>query len=473
MWSHKKANKLLASLAADELSANQAAEVQAHLADCQKCRNDLHRLKSLLCHTDQLRELSAGAEAVDTATTALLKTINSQSSQTQFAKSETESIWRTIMKSRITKFAAAAAIIIGTVGLIGWLMPGDRHSGLAFADIVRPILTARTATCKMTMNIEGRPPVICEGMFMTPGHARISFPKDTMGGQIMICDEQEGKTLSLIPGLKKAFIMERKNIPDDRSQMDPFTQLREQIEEAQKLKGGSAEFLGEKEIDGQAAIGYRMKDTAADMDMTVWADPKTKLPIRVETSIPTGSLTAAPMKGIVSDFRFNVEIDKSLFSLEIPEGYTKTTMPPIDRSKTTEKDMLEMLRIWTDGMNGSFPSSLKGFFFMEYIKSQKEKIEAKGHKATEEDMLPMQQDMMKIARGALFARQMPAESDCHYVGKGVKLGEAEKPVFWYRPKDSPTYRVIYGDLSVRDVLPSELPAVPDTQPSKPIGNKKP
>jgi hypothetical protein len=44
-----------------------------------------------------------------------------------------------------------------------------------------------------------------------------------------------------------------------------------------------------------------------------------------------------------------------------------------------------------------------------------------------------------------------------YAGQGVKGGDAQKAVFWYGPKDSPTYRVIYGDFTVRDVPPGELP----------------
>ena len=48
-------------------------------------------------------------------------------------------------------------------------------------------------------------------------------------------------------------------------------------------------------------------------------------------------------------------------------------------------------------------------------------------------------------------------SDWYYAGNGVKLGEADKPVFWYQPRDSKTYRVIYGDMSVKDVSPQDLP----------------
>jgi hypothetical protein len=45
----------------------------------------------------------------------------------------------------------------------------------------------------------------------------------------------------------------------------------------------------------------------------------------------------------------------------------------------------------------------------------------------------------------------------HYAGNGVKLGDAETAIFWYLPEGSETYRVIYGDLSVKDVTPENLP----------------
>jgi len=39
----------------------------------------------------------------------------------------------------------------------------------------------------------------------------------------------------------------------------------------------------------------------------------------------------------------------------------------------------------------------------------------------------------------------------------VKLGEADKPVCWYRPIDAEQYRVVYGDLHIEDVDAENLP----------------
>ena len=47
-----------------------------------------------------------------------------------------------------------------------------------------------------------------------------------------------------------------------------------------------------------------------------------------------------------------------------------------------------------------------------------------------------------------------------YMGKGVKLGDKDRIVCWYKLKDAKapkTYRVVYGDLSVKDVAPEDLP----------------
>ena len=47
-----------------------------------------------------------------------------------------------------------------------------------------------------------------------------------------------------------------------------------------------------------------------------------------------------------------------------------------------------------------------------------------------------------------------------YLGKGVKLGDKDRIVCWYKLKDAKdpsTYRVVYGDLSVKDVAPEDLP----------------
>ena len=55
---------------------------------------------------------------------------------------------------------------------------------------------------------------------------------------------------------------------------------------------------------------------------------------------------------------------------------------------------------------------------------------------------------------------MNLQAVVQYVGKGVKLGDKSAIVCWYKLKDAKdgnTYRVVYGDLSVKDVNAEDLP----------------
>jgi hypothetical protein len=60
----------------------------------------------------------------------------------------------------------------------------------------------------------------------------------------------------------------------------------------------------------------------------------------------------------------------------------------------------------------------------------------------------------------LWDAECMAEKHFRYLGKGVKLGDKDRIVCWYQLKDggSPNiYRVLYGDLSIKDVAPEDLP----------------
>jgi outer membrane lipoprotein-sorting protein len=348
-----------------------------------------------------------------------------------------------IMKSRITKLAAAAAIVIAI--LIGIYEIGGSAS--AFAEVVKPFLTARTATFKVTINVEGGPTQTGEGMFMEPGRLRQTSPD----GTVVITDLQQGRMVARIPSQKRAIVYELVNIQEDPGELNIFTEIRRRILEAKETEDESVEFLGEREIEGRNAIGYHVGKLG--VDITVWADAETKIPIRLEN-------TMGPATYTMSDIIFDVELDESLFSPKVPEGYTVHTLQ-MDCSEPTEKDLIEMFRIWSDHMDGSLPSRLDMSASMEFVRYQQAKMKQQGKEPSEQEMMEkmmeMQQTIMKMSRGGMFVQQLPADSGFHYAGKDVKFGDADTPIFWYRPEGSETYRVIYGDLTIKDVGPENVP----------------
>ena len=59
-------------------------------------------------------------------------------------------------------------------------------------------------------------------------------------------------------------------------------------------------------------------------------------------------------------------------------------------------------------------------------------------------------------RGTAFMAGLPIGT-WRYAGQNVTFGDPETPIFWYQPEGSPTYRIIYADLSVADVAAEHIP----------------
>jgi hypothetical protein len=71
--------------------------------------------------------------------------------------------------------------------------------------------------------------------------------------------------------------------------------------------------------------------------------------------------------------------------------------------------------------------------------------------------------IMKCGRGLGFLRDLKPENDSHYAGKDVKLDTPDRPIFWYKPTGAEKYRVIYADLSVKDMTPDDVKKLPEAK----------
>jgi outer membrane lipoprotein-sorting protein len=348
-------------------------------------------------------------------------------------------IWRTIMKSRTGKIAAAVVIIVSVVAGIHFL--GVPTESVAWADVVRPILTARTVVFNV-IPVEGENGPITKVMNMGTQRVRgeVLSPDGKSVQVIIIVDYDTFRMLQLIPSKKKAVVIDLKDVPEKPENI--LEELRNVVTEIQNDPEISVEQLGEKEIDGRVVTGFRARNP--DGEFTVWADPQTALPIRIEQQW-------RQMQFVYTDFQFDTEMDESLFSMEIPEGYSALPKAELPIASSTEQDLVETLRIWAEViLDGVFPRDLSGQVYVDDVKKNREKFV----KLQDEQKLEL---AMKLGPGFIFVQLLKAENDWHYVGKNVKLGDSESPVCWYRPEGSETYRVIYGDLSVKDVAPANLP----------------
>jgi hypothetical protein len=111
------------------------------------------------------------------------------------------------------------------------------------------------------------------------------------------------------------------------------------------------------------------------------------------------------------------------------------------------------VRIWAEVIeDGYFPDSIN----LENVVNVGKKFDQglKRLNLSEQERVDI---ATKWGQGFVFIRFFKGQGQWHYAGKGVKLGDGDTPIFWYQPQGSETYRVIYGDLSVKDVAPENLP----------------
>jgi hypothetical protein len=158
----------------------------------------------------------------------------------------------------------------------------------------------------------------------------------------------------------------------------------------------------------------------------------------------------------MTDFNLNVELKESLFDLTPPAGY-KVLSLDIDASAPTQADLVAALRTSSEMSGGKFPDTLDTAgiqkALIDYVTKQKKDKENSGEQ-TKQLMLKS----MTIGRGFNFALMLPASADAHYAGKDVKRDAKDTPIFWYKPEGKEKYRVIFADLSTREV--DRAPQVP-------------
>ncbi|MHC4361314.1 MAG: hypothetical protein ACYSTZ_00700 [Planctomycetota bacterium] len=386
------------------------------------------------------------------------------------------SIWRTIMKSRITKIAACVAIIMS-------ILAGANHLGLqvratapVFADMIEQISKAHCVTCKITTYTEHAELSTSELIVNESGVTRYVGSR----GGVSVYDRRSGKELRLDQKAKKALLIYKVG-------RDKGNGLINYLDWLSNLHEQSGQFKGQEEIDGRIVNVFVVEQDwrATIRTNTIWVDPETDLPVRVQQvdmpdpnegiMVPEMSLHEGDFGGegdacwgisiggegvqrrrttVWSEFVWNPDLDESLFSLEPPEDYFVEEVM-YDVSDRGENGLIDAFIFWTEMSGGVFPSEIDDLGDPNKVKPMLvEKFDRDGDPKEELDRAMQQMNL--VLKGLWFTQKYKVQGNWHYCGHGVRLGDTERPVCWWKPQDSPDYRVVYGDLSLRD-----MPAVPE------------
>ena len=414
------------------LDESQEKAVAEHLGDCDSCRAEADTLRGL---QDRLAKNGQAVAQSDLENDVMNQIVREQKVRLHAAEKAAEGlkIRRTIMKSRFTRVAAAAAIIIvAAIGINSIFAPS-----VTWAQVVEPILNARTVIFDMILGTDDTGMVSHE---IVVG-SRMRKTMSNMPNMTMIIDTDNTQLLGLDTEAKTAVYVDITGDLGDRHR-NYVTFVRQIIGQLQE---GQVEELGEQEIEGKKAVVFVGR--GQNEQVTIWADPQTARPIRIEAQI--GQEFSFTMK----NFEFDTDVDESLVSMEVPEGYA-LQKTDIALGNSTEEDFVESLRIWAEIIkNGTFPEAVGSQSAMKDMPILIQKVDAM--QISEEQGT---QIGVSFARGLMFHQMLETQGgQWHYAGAGVELGDTNTPVFWYQPQGSDTCRVIYGDLSVKDVAPEDLP----------------
>jgi hypothetical protein len=355
---------------------------------------------------------------------------------------------RILMKTRITGIAAAAVVaIVATVAILPML-----DHKVTFAEVIEPILRARTLAFDFVIGDESTGPVMHD--VVVGSRVRRTFSNMPI---IMIIDVDSARMLALDPTTNSAGYVNIGNqtIDGTESVLDLVRNVLTKIE----AKPDKVRDLGRSEIDGVEVVGYLVeqheftlkiwadanKAEQHEFTLKIWADANKARPVRIELH---GHQFTATLKNIV----FDLEVDESLVSMDVPAGYTLDETEHEMRDPT-EEDFVESLRIWAHYLNdGVFPDELTLEACMEQMPRLGETLVTLGLSDAEQTRIGL-----AWGTGMGFLQKLSLQGRWEYTGKGVSLGDAATVIFRYRRGDSPTARAIYGDLRVEDAPVDGLP----------------
>jgi outer membrane lipoprotein-sorting protein len=346
---------------------------------------------------------------------------------------KTVGIWSTLMKSTMTKMAAAAVVVFAVLVGVSVLFNGS----VTFAQVIEPILNARTLVFDIFMGDEETGTKMHE---IVSG-SRIRRTISNMPNLTQIIDLDSGQMLVLDSDSNGAMYVDIEgSVRDNTENYVAF--VRDTIVRLQET--ARAVKLGEAEIDGVNAVGFSLG--GRNEKLIVWADPETAYPLRIELRL--GQLDA-----VMKNFEFDVELDESAMSMDVPAGYTLQE-ETVELSDASEADFVESLRIWAEILgDGVFPEAIGTEATMQQMPMLVQKLMEMNVSEQEGT-----QAGMNFAKGMLFHQMLDMQGlDYGYAGAGVELGDAETAVFWYQPAGSQMYRVVYGDLSVQDATEDDVP----------------
>jgi outer membrane lipoprotein-sorting protein len=375
-------------------------------------------------------------------------------------------IWRNVMKSPITKLAAAAVIIIAA--LIG--ISQITSSSVALADVLAKVEQTKAYIYKMNVKVTGpMMPGWPMGQDMT---GTVTISKDLgIKTEMEMIDSNTGETTrqeNYIIFDEKLVVMlmhEKKQFTRAEINDDLLTRMKKQNNDPCELIRQMLDVkyteLGKSEIDGVEVYGFETTDpgissgTTGDVKVTLWVDSKSWLPYLAEMDMSINEQTRS--RSTFYDYQWDVPVEKSDFVPVIPDDY-EALFEGLKWPEMTEEAAIEGLKLVAD-LLGRYPKQVSIVDLMAEISPIMFERIKKDHPEemteTELETKMMEAILPVYPIGLFYMALVEDKKEPIYYGQTVGPEDVEAVLMRWKITDD-TYRVIFGDLTVEDVTPDEL-----------------
>jgi len=360
-----------------------------------------------------------------------------------------------IIKSQITKLAAAAVIIIAV--LVGIHQIGG--SGVVWAEVVNNIGKVKAFTYRMKMSMKDMPGVpVGKTMKLEIGawiSKDVGMRMDSYTEGKLISNSYvllpQGTVISVIPEEKKYVRMTltdglfeemQKENGDPRKMVDDFMKC-----EYTKL---GPSIINDIEVEGIESKDPKIAGgLLGDVVARLWVAVENDLPVRMEIVCYSNGTKALDM--VMDEFHWDLELDAAWFEPNIPDDYE--LMADLQMAGD-ETNVVEGLRFFAEFTGGKYPSEISMITLMQELQDA-----VKAKLAIEPERVPSEEDMQKMASLQMlfmfYAGLVAENKDPAYYGGRVTAEFPHAVLMRWKVEDG-NHRVIFGDLTIGDVTPDEL-----------------
>lgn len=381
------------------------------------------------------------------------------------------------MKSKITKFAAAAVIIIAV--LIGINQFGGSIDGasVAWADITEIVNQIHTYTYNLhatfTAGPKGPHKMESKAYFSSEHGLRSDMYMDGKLSMIQHLDLANKRITGIMPEQKKYMNMqlsdERLQDMNQKGNGDP----RYMIEQFLSLEYTE---LGPDIIDGIEVEGVETTDPRYSGGIfdgfigRLWVNVETNLPVRLEMEMQMPQIAGkdlGTMNMVLDSFQWDVYIDPTIFEPNLPSDYT--SLADMKMPEINEESAIKGLQLFKEMSKGKYPKKLNMLTLMgevgELTKANWKQTRGQNdpNYIPPEELEKMLPNLMTVQGACMFYAELVTDNkEPLYYGDIVTADDPDMVLMRWKVYDG-QYRVIFGDLTIENVTAEQLAELESNQ----------